>query len=153
MNIKYIDYNEKYRDELCYMINQLYIEDPEGETMSSEKIEVTIEYAEKHPDALRVFMLVGEVSVSEGPIGYAIVQLTWSNEWGGLTANIDEMYIMQSARGRGVATDFINKVPELIPDVKRVTLEVTPSNKKAMKLYKRLGFSVAENSTMEKIAK
>ena len=83
------------------------------------------------------------------PAGYGIVQLLWSNEWGGLTANIDEMYVAASHRGKGLATDFIRHLHELIPGVNRITLEVTPSNDKGMKFYASLGFTQAENRFME----
>lgn len=146
MNIKYVNYEEKYRASLCYMINQLYIEDPEGQPMSQSKIDATIKQASECPDRLKIIMITDDESV----IGYAIIQLAWSNEWGGLIANIDEMYIMQKARSQGIASKFIEGLTDLIPDITRVTLEVTPSNDRAIKLYKRLGFSIAENSIMEK---
>ena len=130
------------------MINCLYIEDPEGEPMSDEKIKATIEYAQEHPDCLKIYMICDE---SEQAIGYAIIQYIWSNEFGGITANIDEMYIVQSARGQGIATKFIEELNVLIPQAKRFTLEVTPSNDEALKLYKRLGFESAENRMMEKV--
>ena len=58
---------------------------------------------------------------------------------------------MQSARGQGIATKFIEELNVLIPQAKRFTLEVTPSNDEALKLYKRLGFESAENRMMEKV--
>lgn len=155
MKVTYVDYSACYKKELSYMIKELYIEDPEGESMSQEKIDATIKQACEHPDRLRILMIVGEdrpdtISGDEIVVGYAIIQLIWSNEWGGLTANIDEMYVTQSARSQGAATKFIKELPELLPEINRLTLEVTPSNDKALKLYERLGFRVAENRNMEK---
>ncbi|MBR6799837.1 MAG: GNAT family N-acetyltransferase, partial [Firmicutes bacterium] len=103
--------------------------------------------AKAYPDRLRIYIIENEECEI---IGYAIIQLIWSNEWGGLTANIDEMYIVESARGQGVGSGFIKAVSKLIPDVNRVTLEVTPSNRKALELYEKLGFRLAENKCMEK---
>lgn len=150
MDIKCVKYDEKMKSSLCSMITKLYLEDPEGEPMSQEKIEHTIKQAEKYPERLQIYMMEdhdGEI------IGYSIIQLIWSNEWGGITANIDEMYIVESARGQGAGTAFIKAVPELIPEVNRVTLEVTPSNKMALELYEKLGFRLAENKCMELLAK
>lgn len=146
MKINCIKYDEKLKSALCSMIYKLYAEDPEGEPMSQRKIDMTIEQVKACPDCLRIYLIENE----EGEIiGYAMIQLIWSNEWGGLTANIDEMYIVESARGQGVGTAFIEIVPKLIPDVNRVTLEVTPSNKKALQLYERLGFKAVDNKCME----
>ena len=147
MKINCIKYDEKIKSALCSMIYKLYAEDPEGEPMSQRKIDMTIEQAKACPDRLRIYLIENE----EGEIiGYAMIQLIWSNEWGGLTANIDEMYIVESARGQGVGAGFIKEVSKLIPDVNRVTLEVTPSNRKALELYEKLGFRLAENKCMEK---
>lgn len=147
MKINCIKYDEKLKSALCSMIYKLYAEDPEGVPMSQRKIDMTIEQAKACPDRLRIYLIENE----EGEIiGYAIIQLIWSNEWGGLTANIDEMYIVESARGQGVGSGFIKAVSKLIPDVNRVTLEVTPSNRKALELYEKLGFRLAENKCMEK---
>ena len=145
--MNYILYEDKYKKDVCSMIKALYLEDPEGEPMSQEKINRTIKQAQEHPDRLQIYMIMdGNV-----PAGYAIIQLIWSNEWGGLTANIDEMYIIESYRNRGIASGFIKGVKELLPQVNRLTLEVTPSNDGALALYERLGFSLAENRNMEKI--
>ena len=148
MMIKYIKYNDKYRADLIDMINRLYLEDPEGEPMSRDKINATIAQVQEYPERLRIYMVLNE---DEAAVGYAIIQLIWSNEWGGLTANIDEMYVTEDARGQGITTDFIKHVPELIPGVNRLTLEVTPSNEDAMRLYQRLGFTVAENRELEMV--
>ena len=147
MKINCIKYDEKLKSALCSMIYKLYAEDPEGEPMSQEKIDMTIEQAKAYPDRLRIYIIENEECEI---IGYAIIQLIWSNEWGGLTANIDEMYTIESARSQGAATAFIKAVSKLIPDVNRVTLEVTPSNRKALELYEKLGFRLAENKCMEK---
>lgn len=145
--MKYILYEDKYKNYLCDMINALYQEDPEGEPMSQDKIELTIRQAQEYSDRLKIYMIMdGDILA-----GYAIVQLIWSNEWGGLTANIDEMYIAENHRNQGLASGFINDVKYMLPQVNRVTLEVTPSNDGALMLYEKLGFRLAENRNMEKI--
>ena len=142
---KIIRYTDSHKNALNEMIFGLYAEDPEGEPMTPEKIEATIEQATKYPDSLQIFIM----EVDGAAAGYAIIQLIWSNEWGGLTANIDEMYVAEHFRGQGLATDFIRNVTVLIPDITRITLEVTPSNDKGMKFYEALGFRQAENRFME----
>ena len=142
---KYPEYTACHKNALYEMINNLYIEDPEGEPMAPAKIQSTITQAEHFPDRLRIYMF----EVSGEPAGYAIIQLIWSNEWGGLTANIDEMYVVEQFRGQGLATDFIRNMQTIVPGINRVTLEVTPSNGRGMKFYEKLGFKQAENRFME----
>lgn len=152
------EFNDTYKDVLSEMIHMLYIEDPEGEIMDDDKIAATIKYAETHHDSLKIFLIMDEGGCSKPessdkgqPIGYAIIQLIWSNEFCGITANIDEMYVVESARGQGIASEFIKNLHNLISGANRFTLEVTPSNDKALGLYERLGFEVAENRTMVKV--
>ena len=142
---KYPEYTAHHENALYEMIHNLYIEDPEGAPMAPEKIRSTIEQAEHFPDRLKIYMF----EVSDKPAGYAIIQLIWSNEWGGLTANIDEMYVAEQFRSQGLATGFIRNVHTIVPGINRVTLEVTPSNDKGMKFYEKLGFKQAENRFME----
>ena len=142
---KIVRYSEHHKEALSGMIFVLYAEDPEGKPMTPEKIKATIVQATKHPDSLQIYIM----EVDGTPAGYAIIQLIWSNEWGGLTANIDEMYVAEHFRGQGLATDFIRNVTVLIPDITRITLEATPSNDKGMNFYEALGFRQAENRFME----
>ena len=142
---KYPEYTACHENTLYEMVNNLYIEDPEGEPMAPGKIQSTIAQAEHFPDRLKIYMF----EVSDKPAGYAIIQLIWSNEWGGLTANIDEMYVSKQFRGQGLATDFIRNIQTIVPGINRVTLEVTPSNARGMKFYENLGFKQAENRFME----
>jgi GNAT superfamily N-acetyltransferase len=143
--IKYVKYNEGHYKTLFDMINKLYVEDPEGEPISPDKINATIHQAEHFPERLHIYIFED----CNEPAGYAIIQLLWSNEWGCLTANIDEMYVIESKRNLGFATKFIRSLPELIPETSRITLEVTPSNNKGLNFYKALGFKQAENRFME----
>lgn len=147
MHIKYIPYREDYRKQLSQMIIGLYTEDPEGEPMSQDKIDATIAEANAHPEQLHIYMMTDDAG---NIVGYAIIQLLWSNEWSGLTANIDELYVVEKARNQGIAGDFINSVEKLIPGVNRLTLEVSRSNDNALRLYRRLGFGDGVNRFMER---
>ena len=143
MNITYVNYEERFKDEVIDMCMKLYLEDPEGEPMSISKISNTLTYANNHP---------GEVSVrviTEGDeiAGYAILVPFYSNEHGGNIINIDEMYIKPQYRGCGLATEFINLLKRE-RDIIGIALETTPSNNSALKLYQRLGFEVQENTHM-----
>ncbi|MDR1017469.1 MAG: GNAT family N-acetyltransferase, partial [Lachnospiraceae bacterium] len=74
-------------------------------------------------------------------IGYALLSKTWSQEAGGLTIWIEEIYIREEGRGQGLGREFIEYIKELSKGkVKRIRLEVEDDNQGAKKLYKSLGF-------------
>lgn len=84
----------------------------------------------------------GYMLETEGEIaGYALVSLTYSNEAGGLTVWAEEIYISPMFRGKGLGGEFFSFLErEFAGKVKRIRLEVTHTNERAVKLYKKHGF-------------
>jgi GNAT superfamily N-acetyltransferase len=84
--------------------------------------------------------------------GYALLCSFWSNELGGEVCIIDELYVVPSARGRGIGTGLVTSLLRReLPWFERavnVELEVTPGNARARALYERLGFRAYENALM-----
>lgn len=80
------------------------------------------------------------------PIGYVVVTFTWSVEFGGLDALIDEIYIRPGVRGRGIATEVLNALPRALgaAGVKALHLEVAREATRVQALYKRAGFRVKD---------
>ncbi len=76
----------------------------------------------------------------EIPVGLAMLALTWSNEAGGLTVWIEELYVSDATRGQGVGTALLQAVHCRWPEAKRFRLEVAPNNEKAAALYATLGY-------------
>ena len=141
MNVTYRDYEEDDFYHLCEMVFSLYKEDPEGEPISADKINLTICESLDFPEKLRIVMICADEEV----IGYCILCFYWSNEYGGDILNIDEIYVKQEYRNNGIAADFIKGLLEVSSNVVAVAAETTPSNSEALKLYERLGFSVSGN--------
>jgi ribosomal protein S18 acetylase RimI-like enzyme len=81
------------------------------------------------------------------PIGYVIITLGWSVEFGGLDAIIDEIYVRPGVRGRGIASEALLALPNALSGagVKAVHLEVDKENLIAQKLYSRAGFRPRDN--------
>ncbi|MDJ1007495.1 MAG: GNAT family N-acetyltransferase [Paracoccaceae bacterium] len=76
------------------------------------------------------------------PVGYLAVTFGWSIEMGGLDGFIDEFFIRESVRGRGMGTEVLSA---LIGELERgglkaLHLEVAPDNDRAARIYRRLGF-------------
>ena len=72
-------------------------------------------------------------------IGYGITARSYSTEFGGECIWIEDIYIAEEYRGRGVGSKFIRYVQERHPD-KILRLEAEADNDKALAFYKRLGF-------------
>jgi ribosomal protein S18 acetylase RimI-like enzyme len=74
-------------------------------------------------------------------VGYALLSLAWSNEAGGLTVWLEEIYVRPDYRGMGIGESLITRVfREYNSKAARFRLETEPFNNAARRLYKRLGF-------------
>ena len=80
-----------------------------------------------------VFRLDGE------DVGYALLSKSFCPEVGGSIVWIEQLYINESHRGKGVAGKFLTFIEnEFSPD--RIRLEVEEDNEKAISLYKKNGY-------------
>jgi ribosomal protein S18 acetylase RimI-like enzyme len=85
--------------------------------------------------------LVSEVE--GGPaIGYAVVAYGFSFEAGGREAFIDELFVLDEFRGRGLGSATLEHAAKDArrAGVRALRLEVTATNADAGRLYRRLGF-------------
>ena len=75
-------------------------------------------------------------------IGYIAVCFCYSIEFCGRDAFIDEFYLEESYRGKGIGTEVLKLTLEEVKklSVKALHLEVARSNSKAIGLYRRIGF-------------
>ena len=80
--------------------------------------------------------------------GYALLALTWSQEGGGETVWVDELYLLPQFRGRGMGKRFFGELEALYPNAARFRLELEPDNEKARSLYTRLGYKPLNYSQM-----
>jgi len=83
--------------------------------------------------------------------GYALISLTYSNEAGGIVVIIDELYIDDKYRGKGLGTELLKFIEEKYSNkVKRYRLEVSNENEAAEKLYLRIGYEVLDYKQLVK---
>ena len=84
-------------------------------------------------------------------VGYALLARTWSQEAGGETIWIEEIYLEPSARGKGYGSAFFRFLEEeYAPHAKRFRLEVEQENEGAVRLYKKVGFEFFPYDQMKK---
>lgn len=86
------------------------------------------------------------VGPRKGPVGYIIVSFGYSVEMGGIDGFIDEFYIRENVRGRGMGGEVLRTLMPAMAEygVKALHLEVRRDNDKAKRLYSRLGFEARE---------
>lgn len=134
--------------ELEQMMLALYREDPEGEPLTPAKIWRTLAELRQHPEKGRILMFW----VEEMIVGYGLIIVYWSNEFGGNILCIDELFVKTEWRNQGIATQFFAILPvnPLFECVAGLQLEVTPSNARALRYYQRIGFQTSLNAHLVK---
>ena len=75
------------------------------------------------------------------PCGFALLSKTFSQEAGGLSVTIEEIYIEPEHRGKGLGTSFFEFLKREIPAM-RFRIEVEDYNDGAKRLYERMGFEL-----------
>ena len=70
----------------------------------------------------------------------------WSIEFGGLVTVLDEIFVLPRWRGKGVASQAIIALRDQFAARGGVSMsmETTPDNLSAQKLYRRLGFEYTQ---------
>lgn len=83
-------------------------------------------------------------------VGYLILTFVFSFEFGGTIAFVDELYISDRARGKGIGTQTIEfvKTEAGLLGVKMLYLEVEHHNTIAQKLYASAGFETHKRKFM-----
>lgn len=77
------------------------------------------------------------------PAGFALLSTTFSQEAGGKVVWIEELYIREEYRGRGLGSEFLGFVKDKVePYVSRIRLEIEPSNEYAKEMYTSIGFEM-----------
>ena len=75
--------------------------------------------------------------------GYLALTWSYSFEYGGRVAEVDELYVAPHFRGRGfgqVALSFAETTCRAL-EMKALSLEALPDNEGARRLYRRFGFN------------
>lgn len=75
-------------------------------------------------------------------IGYVVVVLLMSLEYGGMSAEIDELYVDGSKRSRGAGEALLKAAVKGLRQkgIVQMSLRVGKSNPEAIRFYKRIGF-------------
>lgn len=86
-------------------------------------------------------LLRGVLVYQEGEVvGYVYLTFCYSAEVGGRCVFIEEIFLKDAFRGRGLGREIMAWMAAEYPEVRRFRLEVTQVNKSAIRLYEGSGY-------------
>ncbi len=133
--IRFLDESDK--DECSKLLKEFYETDAVDHKIPEEYIENTIDFALSDSPLSKILIC----KVKEQYAGFCHLSFSYSCEVGGIVAIIEEIYIRDDFKGKGLGTNIFNFIRNEYDDkVKRYRLEVVHDNDSAIKLYERLGF-------------
>ena len=84
-------------------------------------------------------------------VGYCVTMKTYSVEAGGITIWIDELFVLEEYRSKGLGRGLFKYIEENgDKKLRRIRLEVELDNGRAISLYKKMGFEPAPYDGMWK---
>ena len=84
-------------------------------------------------------------------VGYCVTMKTYSVEAGGITIWIDELFVLEKYRSKGLGRELFKYIEENgDKKLRRIRLEVELENGRAISLYKKMGFEPAPYDGMWK---
>ena len=90
----------------------------------------------------RLYGMIHIISLDAEVIGYVVLTFGFSLEFHGRNALLDELYVREAFRGRGVGGKALDMVEEICrrEGIAAIHLEVDRSNTMARELYHRAGY-------------
>jgi len=88
----------------------------------------------------------------EAAIGYVVICFSYSLEWLGRDAFVDEFYLLPEYRGRGwgrTTMAFVEDAARSL-NVRALHLEVVKKNTAALQVYRKLGYKDRESTFLSK---
>ena len=84
-------------------------------------------------------------------VGYCVTMKTYSVEAGGITIWIDELFVLEEYRSKGLGRELFKYIEENgDKKLRRIRLEVELENGRAISLYKKMGYEPAPYDGMWK---
>lgn len=90
------------------------------------------------------------IQAGHDDVGYVVVTFSYSMEFGGRNAFLDDLFIRAPFRGAGLGTAVLNEVRTFCVEqgVRAIHLETGRDNAAAQSLYRRAGFKVTDRQLL-----
>lgn len=135
------------KETFAKMVKSLYSGEAVLYPISDDNIDKTFKEVISGSPYVKAYIIESDNEIA----GYALISLTYSNEAGGIVVIIDELYIDDKYRGKGLGTELLKFIEEKYSNkVKRYRLEVSNENEAAEKLYRRIGYEVLDYKQLVK---
>ena len=82
-------------------------------------------------------------------IGYGMIAKSFSTEFGKRCIGIEDLYVKEECRGAGIGSAFLEFIAKKYEDC-ILRLEVEEENERAIKVYRKCGFTVLPYMEMKK---
>ncbi len=145
MDIRFRKFKETDRNIFFSMVKKFYAPPAVLHFPSDEVMMSSFDAALEIPELVK-----GYIFECDGkPAGYAVVSMKFETEVGGMAAWIEELFVEEEFRSKGIGSKFFEHLKEeLSGKIKRIRLEVGDENDGAKQLYKRLGFEMLDYRQM-----
>jgi GNAT superfamily N-acetyltransferase len=137
MNLKHRKITASDIPHIIQMMKEFYAIDNYQFDLKLNEVNLLVMVKDETIGTVRIIELDGEV------IGYFALTFGFSFEYGGRTGLLDEFYIREDYRGKGIGRatmDFIEKISHEY-GINTLHMEVEVKNKNALKLYNSYGYS------------
>jgi diamine N-acetyltransferase len=120
----------------------------DGHGFDEQKASVALTTLLRDPNLGRVWLILD----SEVPVGYVVICFSYSLEWLGRDAFVDEFYLLPEYRGHGWGRRTMAFVEDAARslNVRALHLEVVRQNAAALQVYRKLGFKDRESTFLSK---
>lgn len=120
----------------------------EGIDYEEERARRAVEWLRAHPESGGVWLIHSE----DRPVGHLVITVGCSLEFGGRFGLLDEFYVDEPSRGRGIGAQALLFAEDVCRDrgLRFLRLEVGRENTRAVRLYERSGFRVHDRNLMTK---
>lgn len=145
MNITFRNFVKDDRDTFFGMVKKFYAPPAVLHFPSDEVMLSAFDAAIDMPQYVKGYLF----ECDGKPAGYAMVSLKFETEVGGIAAWIEELFVEEEFRGKGIGTEFFEFLKkEHSGKIRRIRLEAGEDNLDAIRLYKRLGFEFLDYRQM-----
>ena len=125
------------RDLVIPMVEAFYHSDAVDHVVPTETLTRAFQAAADPAEPLLRGVLICD---GENVAGYAYLTFCYSAEVGGRCVFIEEIFLKEDFRGRGLGREVMDWMEGEYPEYRRFRLEVTQVNQQAVRLYEKCGY-------------